>query len=97
MDPTVIVVVMSTYPDPVSLPLYHRCGLAQHELVALFGADRWLSREWSDGAQDYDRRHDSKPPQLLCGGGALLWQSLQRVTPRKLQIRQMKVPHFAQG
>jgi hypothetical protein len=96
MDPSVVVVVVSTYPEPLSLATHQRCSLTQYELVALFGADRWLSGEWSNGGQGYDRRHRETAQALGCGG-VLPWQSLQRVIPRKLQIRQMKVPHFAQG
>ena len=63
---------------------------AEYQLGDLFGADGWLAD---------DRCHPRAPDKrsVHFPADSFSWQALQSVTPRKVHMRQMKVPHPSQG
>ena len=100
MDPALVAVEVGADPAPLAGGSSTTAGLAQHQLGHLLGAHRGLGEDGSDGGAGDERldiwRCRTQVAAARCLRRAAS-QSRQSVTPRKVQIRQMKVPQLVQG
>ncbi|HEX2218379.1 MAG TPA: hypothetical protein VHG35_06215, partial [Gemmatimonadales bacterium] len=69
-------------------------GLAEHELAHLLGSQAGLGEQRHDPGPRDDAGQEAV---LSVAAGCFAAQSLQRVTPRNVQMRQMKAPQPVQG
>jgi len=90
MDPSLVVIAIEPDAAPLGFGLEHDRGIAHDQLGHLLGAKAGLREQRRNGGESDDGAQVGAWPALAA-------QAEQRLTPRKVQMRQMKVPHSTQG
>jgi hypothetical protein len=94
--PAMIPIGMGAHTPPFTGALQDGNGFPEHQLGNLLRTHCWRREYRRDRGTSNGRRHGEGAQEGFAGGVGSA-HCRQCVTPRKLQSRQMKVPHLAQG
>src|SRR5215212_4858229 len=86
MHPALVAIERGAHTAPFAIGLEDLGGLAEDHLIHLLETEAGTSEDRRDGGAGNERGGHE-------GAASLAAHAAQSVTPRKVQMRQMKVPH----
>jgi hypothetical protein len=90
VEPAFVGIAVESHAAPHVIRFENDGGVAQHQLGDLLRAEARLRQQRRDGGESDDGAQLGACPAFAA-------QASQRLTPRKVQMRQMKVPQSTQG